>query len=77
MPAMTQVGIEVDKKLRYKQLNANFQQQQNLPDLTSLIHGDAGTAAVQQQTLATNSYQPYDVILTGDAGFVTVSYVVG
>eukprot|EP00953_Heterococcus_sp_UTEX-ZZ885_P012453 7138-Heterococcus_DN1.PRE.4 len=61
--AAVTVGIEMDKRLRYKQLNSNFEQQQ-LPPLTALIHGDSATAAVQEQALQANGGRPFDVILT-------------
>lgn len=61
--AAVTVGIEMDNRLRYAQLNSNFEQQQ-LPPLTALIHGDSATAAVQEQALQANGGQPFDVILT-------------
>jgi tRNA G10 N-methylase Trm11 len=61
--AAVTVGIEMDKRLRYAQLNSNFEQQQLSP-LTALIHGDSATAAVQEQALQANGGRPFDVIIT-------------
>jgi tRNA G10 N-methylase Trm11 len=81
--AAVTVGIEMDKRLRYAQLNSNFEQQQ-LPSLTALIHGDSATAAVQEQALQANGGRPFDVILTDppygkyhDAANISLTYRLG